>query len=91
MIDALRARFRLAMDRLRAESLTTRDWLLVAAAAVLALALSAALIWRQDILQSTLDPKQPFQTYRPPPAPDAARNIYAMASLSVRLRSRCCS
>ena len=32
MIDALRARFRLAMDRLRAESLTTRDWLLVAAA-----------------------------------------------------------
>ncbi len=73
MIDELRARTRAAIDRLRAQSLTTRDWLLVAAAALLALALSAALIWRQDILQSALDPKEPFQTYRPPPAPDYAK------------------
>ena len=27
-------------------------------------------VWREDILRTALDPKQPFQTYRPPPAPD---------------------
>ena len=30
----------------------------------------AAYIWRVDILRTWLDPKQPFQTYVPPPAPN---------------------
>jgi hypothetical protein len=29
--------------------------------------------WRGEIWRTTLDPKQPFPTYRPPPAPDYAR------------------
>lgn len=39
----------------------------VAAAAVLA---AAAYIWRADIRTTFLDPGFPFQTYKPPPAPD---------------------
>ncbi len=38
----------------------------------LAVLLAAAFIWRGDIVRAWLDPKQPFQTYRPPPAPDSA-------------------
>jgi hypothetical protein len=37
---------------------------------LLALLLIAAFIFRGDILRSWLDPKTPFQTYAPPPAPD---------------------
>lgn len=33
----------------------------------------SAIIWRDDILKSWLDPKQPFQTYHPPPTPDYDR------------------
>jgi hypothetical protein len=33
----------------------------------------SAFVWRDDILRTWLDPKQPFQTYRPPPAPDYAQ------------------
>lgn len=40
--------------------------------AIIVLLLAAAVIWRVDILESFLDPKLPFQTYRPPPAPDYA-------------------
>ena len=32
----------------------------------------SAVIWRDDILRTPLDPKVPFQTYEPPPAPDYA-------------------
>ena len=40
----------------------------------LALVLAAAAWWWRDaILQTALDPRVPFQTYRPPPAPDYAR------------------
>ncbi len=40
----------------------------------LALALAGAVWWWRDaILQTALDPRVPFQTYRPPPAPDNAR------------------
>jgi hypothetical protein len=46
------------------------DWWWISGAAVLALMLTAAFIWRGDILRSWLDPKTPFQTYRPPRAPD---------------------
>ncbi len=31
---------------------------------------AAAFVWRVDILRTWLDPKQPFQTYTPPPAPN---------------------
>jgi hypothetical protein len=37
------------------------------------LAVAAALVWRDDILESFLDPKVPYQTYQPPKAPDYAR------------------
>ena len=40
------------------------------AALFLALILAAAFIWRYDILSNALDPKIPFLTYKPPPAPD---------------------
>ncbi len=46
------------------------------AAAILAIlvlcGLGAGYIWREEILRTRLDPKQPFQTYRPPPAPNYA-------------------
>jgi hypothetical protein len=38
-----------------------------------ALALIAAFVFRNEVLRSSLDPKTPFQTYRPPAAPDYAR------------------
>lgn len=34
---------------------------------------AAAWWWSDDILRTALDPKTPYQTYRPPPAPDYAR------------------
>lgn len=33
----------------------------------------AAFLFRENIRRAALDPKQPFQTYRPPPAPDYTR------------------
>ncbi len=47
---------------------------LVTAGVILALLLvaGAAFAWRDDILRTRLDPKEPFQTYDPPPAPDYA-------------------
>ena len=45
------------------------------AAGVLLAALVLAIcgyVWRAEIWRTTLDPKQPFPTYRPPPAPDYA-------------------
>ena len=39
---------------------------------MLGLVLTAAFYWRYDILRTTLDPKVPFQTYDPPPAPNYA-------------------
>jgi hypothetical protein len=47
--------------------------LLVATAAVSALLVAAAFVWRSDILRYWLDPKVPFQTYKPPAAPDYAK------------------
>lgn len=46
--------------------------LLVAAGAFCGLLVIAAFVWRDDILRYWLDPKVPFQTYKPPPAPDYA-------------------
>ena len=47
-----------------------RTGMKVAAFGLLALALIAAFVFRDQILRASLDPRQPFQTYRPPPAPD---------------------
>ena len=41
--------------------------------ALLGLVLVAAFAFRNEVLRASLDPKEPFQTYRPPPAPDYAR------------------
>ena len=73
MIAGLRTRAVAAIGRLIRRQFTLRDWLVLILASVVALLLTAALIWRQDILQSSLDPKVPFQTYHPPAAPDYAR------------------
>ncbi len=40
---------------------------------MLTLVLVAAFLFRDEILRTSLDPRQPYQTYRPPPAPDYAR------------------
>ncbi|MEO6340223.1 MAG: DUF3089 domain-containing protein [Caulobacteraceae bacterium] len=45
----------------------------IIAAAVLVVLAVAGFAFRGDILRSWLDPQQPYQTYRPPPAPDYAR------------------
>lgn len=47
-----------------------KRWIFAGVVLFLALILSAAFIWRYDILSNALDPKVPFLTYRPPPAPD---------------------
>lgn len=53
----------------------------VAAAALVLVAVlaAAAFIWRDDIMRTGLDPKEPFQTYDPPPAPDyGLRDAWAL-------------
>uniref|UniRef100_B0SZW9 DUF3089 domain-containing protein n=1 Tax=Caulobacter sp. (strain K31) TaxID=366602 RepID=B0SZW9_CAUSK len=50
-----------------------KRWIFAGAVLFLALVLAAAFYWRYDILRTTLDPKVPFQTYQPPPAPDYAK------------------
>ena len=52
--------------------LTLQDGLKLAGAAVLAVVLIAAMVFRDDVLRASLDPRTPFQTYQPPPAPDYA-------------------
>ncbi|HLK25615.1 MAG TPA: DUF3089 domain-containing protein [Caulobacteraceae bacterium] len=52
--------------------LSAREWGWLLGLVGLALVFTAVLRWRTDILQTTLDPKVPFQTYQPPPAPDYA-------------------
>ncbi len=36
-------------------------------------AVAALTYWRDDLMRTSLDPKQPFQTYTAPPAPDYAK------------------
>ena len=40
-------------------------------ALVLLLGVATGVFW-DDLMKTALDPKTPFQTYRPPPAPDYA-------------------
>jgi hypothetical protein len=53
--------------------LKPRETAAVAAALVVALLAVAAFAFRDDIVRASLDPKIPFQAYRPPPAPDWAK------------------
>ncbi|MDP3489271.1 MAG: DUF3089 domain-containing protein [Phenylobacterium sp.] len=48
----------------------TKLWLTGAALLIVGLLVAAGVVWRDDILRTGLDPKEPFQTYEPPPAPD---------------------
>jgi len=47
-----------------------RTWLGIAILGAAILTASAALIFRDDILEALLDPKLPYAIYHPPPAPD---------------------
>jgi hypothetical protein len=47
-----------------------RLWLVLGGAALLAVLAAAAWVWRDDIARTLLDPRQPYQTYDPPRAPD---------------------
>jgi hypothetical protein len=50
-----------------------RDWALAIGGVALALVVVVVFLRRADIIQTALDPKQPFQTWSPPPAPNYAR------------------
>ncbi len=52
--------------------MTGKRWAAVAGGVVAVLAL-AAFVWREDILRTYLDPKQPYQVYRPPAPPDYSK------------------
>ena len=54
--------------------LTVRQWVGYAGFALVFLLTAAVAVWSGDILQAGLDPQVPFQTYRPPPAPDYAND-----------------
>ncbi|PHY13018.1 hypothetical protein CSW58_08575 [Caulobacter sp. B11] len=51
-----------------------KRWIFVGALLLAALLAAACFYWRYDILRTTLDPKIPFQAYRPPAAPDYGRD-----------------
>lgn len=48
-------------------------WLLLTVAGLAVFLGAATAVFWGDLMRSALDPKQPFQTYKPPPAPDYAR------------------
>jgi hypothetical protein len=52
---------------------TWLDWVLVGGGILLALVAVLVFLRRDDVLRAALDPQQPFQTWRPPPAPDYAK------------------
>jgi hypothetical protein len=49
-----------------------RDWALVALGVVVVVVAVMVFLRREDLLRTALDPKQPFQTWEPPPAPNYA-------------------
>src|SRR5689334_4466452 len=50
-----------------------RLWPAVAVGVTVIVLLVAYAIFRGDLIRYTLDPRVPFQTYRPPPPPDYAQ------------------
>lgn len=56
-----------------------KRWIFLGTVAFLALVIAAAWFYREDILRTALDPRQPYQVYDPPPAPDyASRGGWAL-------------
>lgn len=56
-----------------------KRWIFLGTVAFLALVVAAAWFYREDILRTALDPRQPYQVYDPPPAPDYAdRKAWAL-------------
>ncbi len=51
----------------------SRRWLVGSLAVLLVLVGLAYIAFRGDLIRWTLDPRTPYQTYRPPPAPDFAK------------------
>jgi hypothetical protein len=49
-----------------------KRWVFLGAVVTIVLLLAAAWLMRVEIIRTTLDPKVPFQTYKPPGAPDYA-------------------
>ncbi|MFL5298007.1 MAG: DUF3089 domain-containing protein [Phenylobacterium sp.] len=52
--------------------LRRRRWLGISLLATIAVLVGAYAVFRGDVIRYSLDPKVPFQTYKPPPAPDYA-------------------
>jgi hypothetical protein len=52
-----------------------RRWLLSSLVGLLLLFGAAAVLFQGDLIRYALDPKTPFQTYRPPAAPDYAQSM----------------
>jgi hypothetical protein len=50
--------------------MTPRRWIAVAAGSLAVVVIAATALFWGDVMQSTLDPRTPFQTYRPPSAPN---------------------
>ncbi len=50
--------------------MSLRQWAGWTGLAIVLVLATAVAVWRGDILRAGLDPKVPFQTYSPPPAPD---------------------
>lgn len=65
--------------------LTLRQWIGYSGFVLVFLLTAAVAVWRGDILRAALDPQIPFQTYRPPPAPDYAQPS-AWALLDARVQ-----
>ena len=60
-------------------------WLALGAVSILVLLGAAALLYSEDIMRTALDPREPYQTYDPPPAPDyAAAGAWALRPPSPR-------
>lgn len=49
-----------------------KRWIFLGTVAFVALAAFAAWFYREDILRTALDPREPYQVYTPPPAPNYA-------------------
>jgi hypothetical protein len=57
----------------------TRRWLALSLLSAIILLIGLYVAFRGDLIRYSLDPKVPFQTYKPPPAPDyARRNAWAL-------------
>lgn len=56
-----------------------KRWIFAGTVAFVALVVAAAWFYREDILRTALDPRQPYQVYDPPPAPNyASREAWAL-------------